>query len=261
MLGRDFGAADTPESPKVVIINELLAKRLGGDESPLGRLLRVESGSDYPEAVYRIVGVAKDSKYTRLRDDAGPIAYVAAAQAASREYESLRILVASPADVSGSLRAVMAEVAPSTIISLQSLPAMMRETLLSERLVATLSELFGLIAALLASIGLYGVISYSVARRTREIGIRLALGADRRKISAMILREAVELLLVGLAAGMLLAYLGGKAARSLLYGLGPHDPASLVLAMVVMVAITCVACLLPVRRAAGVDPMRALREE
>jgi len=260
LLGRDFGAGDIPGSPDVVIVSESLVKQLGGGESPIGRPLRVDAGSEYPEAVYEIVGVVKDSKYMRLRDDFGPIAYLPAAQL-PRQGQSLQILVASPVDVSGSLRAAVAEVAPSAIITLQSMPAMMRETLMSERLVATLSELFGLIAALLASIGLYGVISYSVAGRTREIGIRLALGADRRRISSMIVREAVELLVVGLAAGLLLAYLGGTAASSLLYGLEPHDPASLLLAVMAMAVITCVASLLPVRRAAGVDPMTALREE
>ena len=150
---------------------------------------------------------------------------------------------------------------PGGTLDYRPLDQQIGETLVRERLLAALSGFFGLLAVLLAGIGLYGVIAYSVARRTHEIGIRMALGADRRRITLMFLGEAIRLLVIGLAAGTVLALVATRAARSLLYGLAPHDPLTLVLAGVVMAAITLVASVLPARRAARLDPMVALREE
>src|SRR5262249_15471176 len=141
------------------------------------------------------------------------------------------------------------------------LPSQIRESLLRERLMATLSGFFGFLAVVLATIGLYGVISYTVARRTNEIGIRVALGAQRSHVIGMILREAGILLAAGVMVGALLSLAAARAATSFLYGLKPHDPLTLLIAVVAIGAVAAFASLLPAQRAAALDPMVALREE
>jgi ABC-type antimicrobial peptide transport system permease subunit len=138
---------------------------------------------------------------------------------------------------------------------------MIGDSLLQERLMATLSGFFGFLAAVLATVGLYGVISYMVVRRTNEIGIRIALGADRVGILAMILREAGILLLIGVSAGALLSVFGAKAANTMLYGLKSYDPLTLIAAAMLLTVVTVVASAFPARRASKLDPMVALRDE
>jgi putative ABC transport system permease protein len=141
------------------------------------------------------------------------------------------------------------------------LDTQIRDSLLRERLMATLSGFFGFLAVVLATIGLYGVISYTVARRTNEIGIRVALGAQRGDVVGMIMRDAGTMLVIGLAVGAVLTLVVARAAASLLYGLKPHDPATLTVAVVALTLVAAVASFLPAHRAAGLDPMAALREE
>jgi putative ABC transport system permease protein len=136
-----------------------------------------------------------------------------------------------------------------------------RETLLRERLMATLSGFFGLLAGILATIGLYGVISYMVARRKNEIGIRIALGADRSAVVGLVLREATLLLIAGLAIGTAVSAAAGSVARSMLYGLQPHDPVTIAMAAAILGTVAIVASYLPARRAASLDPVAALRDE
>ena len=137
----------------------------------------------------------------------------------------------------------------------------LEESLLRERLMATLSGGFGFLAGLLATLGLYGVISYMVARRRKEIGVRIALGADRGRVIRLVLREAVLLLVVGLGIGALLAFWAGRAAATLLFGLKPYDPVSMLGAMVALSIVALASSFLPARRAAAVEPMVALRDE
>ena len=137
----------------------------------------------------------------------------------------------------------------------------LEESLLRERLMATLSGGFGFLAGLLATLGLYGVISYMVARRRKEIGVRVALGADRGRVIRLVLREAVLLLMVGLGIGALLAFWAGRAAATLLFGLKPYDPVSILGAMVALSIVALASSFLPARRAAAVEPMVALRDE
>ncbi|HKE18341.1 MAG TPA: ABC transporter permease [Kofleriaceae bacterium] len=277
LAGRDFRAADGVGSTRVAIIGQTLSRRWFGGASPLGRRFRVPAGTNRPETIHEIVGLVSDSKYWGMREqvypDAGagpprdvdfvPLVYLPAAQDPEPVAESL-ILVRSSgqmADVVGSLRRAVAEVAPAAIIDCRALDQQIGETLTRDRLLATLSSLFGLLAALLAGVGLYGVIAYSVARRRHEIGIRMALGATRRRISAMFLGEAMRLLVAGLAAGVALSLAVARAAESLLYGLAPRDPLTFAAAGALMAAITCLASVVPAWRAAAVDPMTALREE
>jgi putative ABC transport system permease protein len=151
--------------------------------------------------------------------------------------------------------------APEAIIDFGMLQTQIRDSLLRERLMATLSGFFGVLAVVLATIGLYGVISYTVARRTNEIGLRVALGAQRSDVVGMIMREAGTMLVIGLAVGTVLTLAVARAAESMLYGLKPHDPLTLTLAIVALTLVAAVASFLPAHRAARLDPMAALREE
>ena len=150
---------------------------------------------------------------------------------------------------------------PGIGIEFRLLSKQLEESLLRERLMATLSGGFGFLAGLLATLGLYGVISYMVARRRKEIGVRIALGADRGRVIRLVLREAVLLLVVGLGIGALLAFWAGRAAATLLFGLKPYDPVSMLGAMVALSIVALASSFLPARRAAAVEPMVALRDE
>ncbi len=166
-----------------------------------------------------------------------------------------------PASVVPGIKEAIMQSAPEAIIDFGMLQTQIRDSLLRERLMATLSGFFGVLAVVLATIGLYGVISYTVARRTNEIGLRVALGAQRSDVVGMIMREAGTMLLIGLAVGAVLTLVVARAAASMLYGLKPHDPVTLTLAVVALTLVAAVASFLPAHRAARLDPMAALREE
>ena len=160
-----------------------------------------------------------------------------------------------------AVKQVINETSPDIVIEFRVLSRQIRESLTKERLMATLSGFFGFLAALLATVGLYGVISYTVARRTNEIGIRMALGAQCGNVMGMIMREAGVLLAMGVAIGAGLALAVARTATSLLFGLKPHDPLTLGLAIVLLAAVAAGASFVPAQRASRLDPMVALREE
>lgn len=167
----------------------------------------------------------------------------------------------SPTDVIKSVKAAVGEVSPAIGLEFRSFSAQLQESLMRERLMATLSGGFGLLAGLLATLGLYGVISYMVARRRNEIGVRMALGADRARVIRLVLREAMLLLGMGLAAGILITLWAGRAASSLLFELKPYDPVSIAGAVLLLSAVALIASYGPARSAAALEPMIALREE
>jgi ABC-type antimicrobial peptide transport system permease subunit len=217
----------------------------------------------YPETLYQIVGVVKDTKYDHLKDAFKPITFVPAAQSPSG-YELGTILIRSNAPRAGLTSAVkraVGEVSPDISIDFRVFKNMIRERLLPEQLMAMLSGFFGFLAAVLATVGLYGVMSYMVARRQNEIGIRMALGAGRVGVMRLVLSEAATLLAIGLAMGTALALAAGTAARSMLFGLRPYDPLTLAMAVALLAAVTVLASYLPALRAANLDPMVALRDE
>jgi len=170
-------------------------------------------------------------------------------------------MAGSPGQLMNAAKTTVAAISPSIGIEFRSFSAQLQESLLRERLMATLSGGFGFLAGLLATLGLYGVIAYLVARRRNEIGVRIALGADRARVIRLVLSEAILLLSVGLVTGVVLALWAGRAAATLLFGLQPHDVVSLVAASVLLATITLVASYVPARRAAALDPMAALRDE
>ncbi len=263
LAGRDFDAHDTQQSPKVAIVNEQFARKILGGQNPLGKTFKIAVYRGDPQYEFQIVGMVKNTKYYDLREDFDPIAFYPQAQDEKPDASS-EILVRSDLDV-GSLmnevKAVIADVNPEVAIDFHVLDQQIKERLLRERLLATLSSFFGFLAALLATVGLYGVIAYIVVRRTNEIGIRIALGATPKRVLSMIVREAVTLLVVGLAIGTVLAVVAARTATKLLYGLKPHDAGTMALACALLAAVAVAASLLPARRAARLEPMVALREE
>ncbi len=263
IAGRDFNGTDTKDSPRVAIINEALAKQLGFGGNALGKVFRRESTSRDPELEFQIVGLVKNTKYQDLREESAPIAYTPVAQE-SRQDSDIQLVVRSSAplaDLTQRIKSAAAEVNPAMDITFRDFKTVIGDSLLQERLMATLSGFFGFLAALLATVGLYGVISYMVVRRTNEIGICMALGADRAGILQMILREAGALLLIGVAAGAVLSIIGARAANALLYGLKSYDPVTLIAAIALLATVAVAASSLPAQRASKLDPMIALREE
>ena len=210
-----------------------------------------------------IVGVVKDTKYRSIRRPAEAIAYLDITQDKDAD-NSMQVLVRSklPMEtVEAAIRRSMREVSSGISFDFEGLQDQIQQSLLAERLLATLSGFFGGLAVVLAMIGLYGVMSYTVAERTSEIGIRMALGARRADVTAMILRKAATLLAVGLAVGAGLSLAAGSAASALLFGLKPRDPVTLAIAVAVLAAVALGASYLPARRAAALDPIASLKDE
>jgi putative ABC transport system permease protein len=263
LSGRDFNDRDTTLSPRVAIVNQTFARRLGLGANPVGKRFRREATPSSPERIFEIVGLVRDTKYYDLREEFKPIAFLFSSQIPNRgPFVDALIRSTLPlGDTTAAVRTAIAQVSPVIGIDFRAFETTVRDALLRERLMATLSGFFGGLAALIAAIGLYGVMSYLVVRRTNEIGVRIALGADRRNILALIMRQAGVLLAIGLATGTLLALAAATAAQSMLFGLKPYDAGTLALAAALLAAVTAAASYLPARRAARLDPMAALREE
>ncbi len=263
LAGRDFNHHDTPASPLVAVVNEAFVSKLLNGKSPLGRVLHVVVGAGEPARSYEIVGVVKNTKYGDLREEFRPIAFVAERQADKPDQFSNIFVRSSLAlgPLVSAEKAALAEINPDIGIDFCVFKTELRNSLLRDRLMATLAGFFGALAVLLASIGLYGVMSYMVVRRTNEIGIRMALGAGRGEVIRIVLREAGVLLAVGGAIGTALALLAGRAAASMLFNLRPYDPPTLALAIGALAFVALAASLAPALRAARMDPMNALRDE
>jgi putative ABC transport system permease protein len=207
--------------------------------------------------------LVKNTKYYHLREDPRPIVFVSFTQANGPEEDS-KLMIRSDEPLTSlipSIKRTANDINPSLVLTFSVLKTQIREGLLREQLMATLSGFFGVLATILAMVGLYGVISYMVVRRRNEIGVRMALGASRNDILIMVLREAAILLGIGLLTGTGLALAAGTAAASMLYGLKPRDPLTLGAAITGMIIVALLASLLPAQRAATVHPMEALREE
>lgn len=262
VAGRNFGTNDTVNAPKAAIINQTLARMLK-EENPVGKRLIVEATPGEPETQYEIVGVARDSKFEDLREAELPVVYLSSSQE-TEPPAGVRFLVRSnlpPTQLTNELRHSLMQMQPGIDVSFQEFRSIVRESLLRERLMATLSGFFGVLALLLASIGIYGLLSYAVASRTHEIGIRMALGAESRNVIALILKEALVLVLIGVVVGIPIVLYVSRFARSLLFELSPTDPLPLALAGMVLLVVALLAGYLPARRATKVDPLVALRDE
>ncbi|HSC28570.1 MAG TPA: ABC transporter permease [Vicinamibacterales bacterium] len=262
VAGRDFTPSDHARAPLVAIVNESFAERFFPGNDPLGRRFFRDSGTFAGEPM-EIVGVVKDSKWISLRDEAPAMYYRPYRQMGGTPIVRFAIRTSSdPRPVAGQLHSVARSIDPGLVLAnVVPFSRIVDRTLVIERLVAQVSTAFGVLALLIATVGLYGVMAYSVARRRREIGIRLAVGARPRAIEWMFLRESIALVALGVALGLPGAIAVTRLVSSMLFGLGPQDPASIAGALLVLVAATVAAGSVPARRAAGVDPILALREE
>jgi putative ABC transport system permease protein len=263
IAGRDFNDHDRPSAGKVAIVNEAFCAKFLKGKNPIGTQFEILPDPGKAPDVFEIVGIAKDAKYFSLRDDFSPTAFVAFGQNAEPDMWTF-LMVRSNLPLAGlreDLKRGIAKQSPAIIVEFKSLAAQVQESLLRERLMATLSGFFGGLACLLATVGLYGVVSYLVARRRNEIGVRIALGASRGTVMSLVLREATFLLAAGVGVGVGLAIALGRAASSLLYNLKPYDPISIVAAALFLGMVAIGASILPAYRAARVEPMLALREE
>lgn len=263
LAGREFNDGDTLSSQKVAIVNQEFARKFFGGKNPVGHTFHLEQEAGKAEPLIQIVGLVKNTKYYELGEDFRPIGFFPEAQNEDLGPGANFVLryYGPPGPVMSGARAAIARISPAIGIEIRSFSQQLDESLLRERLMATLSGAFGILAAVLATVGLYGVIAYLVSRRRNEIGIRIALGANRGRVTFLVLREAVLLLGTGVAAGALLSLWAGRAASTLLYGLKPYDPASIVGASLLLSVIALSASYLPARRAAAMQPMAALRDE
>jgi putative ABC transport system permease protein len=259
VAGRDFTDRDTPQGPRVAIINETMAKRLWPGENAVGkRFATSQSGRPY----FQVVGVAKDARLEALREGPGLAMFVPFDQ----HYQAgMTLLVRTAMDPMGLLPSIRSEVRfldkNLPVFDVTTLRAAVATTLDQEKLYATLIGSFALVALVLAAIGIYGVISYSVARRTHEMGIRMALGAERSDVLKLVVGQGMLLTLSGLAAGFPAALGLARLLKSLLYGVNPNDALTFVLGALALWSTALLACYIPARRATKVDPLVALRHE
>lgn len=266
LAGRDFVESDLPGTPWVAIVNEAFAEKLLGTTHPIGRTFRLQASPGEPDPTYEVVGVVANTKYADVRETPGPIAYFPEAQMPTPDPQlsEVQVVVRSSlplSSVSPAITAAGRSISPSMLVSYRILRSDAEETFLRERLMATLSAFFAGLAAVLAMIGLYGVMSYIVARRRNEIGIRLALGAEPRRVLRMILSEAGTLVIAGVAAGGVLSLFVARATATLLFGVEPSDPLTIAVATIGLAAVGLVASWVPARRASRLQPTVALREE
>jgi predicted permease len=262
VLGREILESDHAGAPKVCVINEAFAKLFFVGRNPIG--MRLTSIGEDRRTAYQVVGVSKNLRTHRLRGEVEPRYYIAAEQSPSVSNEPFFLIRTGPetGPVMTAVRKAIGRVdAALPVMSAESLEAVMAPLLAQDRTTAQLAVAFGCVALTLAAIGLYGVLSYGVARRKGEIALRIALGARPGRVVAMILGETAWLLIAGLALGGGLAYAASLLITSRLYGVAPQDPLTLALAAGLLVAVALGAAYLPAQRASRVDPMGALRQE
>jgi putative ABC transport system permease protein len=257
IAGRDFNQHDTPQAPPVVIVNETFARKFFPNQNPIGKTYVWRPS--YVSTPVEIVGVVKDARYYNLREPVPPTSYRAESQENPRFFATIEIR--SNTNLIPAVKSAMAEVNRDVTLNFTSFSTQVDESLVRERLLATLSGFFGALALLLATIGLYGVMSYNVARRRNEIGIRMALGAEQARVLRMVLGEVCLLIFIGLAVGLAATLATTRYVSSFLYGLTPNDPWTLGSAAALLAMVAIFAGYLPARRASRLDPMTALREE
>jgi predicted permease len=272
VAGRDFRVTDNREvkfgpnpddwTPTTVIINETFARRFFAGRDPLG--MHVGFGKDPgTHTDMEIIGVVKDIKYTSLRDEIPPQAFIP--YLGAHLIADMTVYVRTTADpnlLMSSIRSKVHDLDPNVpVYSLRTTETQISKSLTSERMIASLSSVFGFLATLLAVVGLYGLMAYTVAQRTREIGIRMALGAAQGNVIWMVMREVLLLVGIGVALGVPASLALARVVKNQLYGLSAHDTSTLALATVTLVLVACAAGYIPALRASRVGPMVALRYE
>jgi predicted permease len=264
LAGRDFTDADRKGAPRVTIINETAAKKFFPGENPIGKVLTWGSfGPDNKPTPFEVIGLVKDAKYRNLREATLPTGYSPLVQEErTGQFSNFSIRTRGPAaQLIAPVRDAIGAKRKDASIEFKIFETQVAESLMRERLLASLSGFFGALALLLASVGLYGVMSYLVNQRRNEIGIRMALGAQRGNVLWLILKEAGVLIVAGLTIGLASALLTMRYLESQLFGLKPNDAVTLTAAIAILFAVGALAAFLPARRAAALDPMTTLREE
>ena len=260
LQGRIFGPQDTKDAQKVALVNEAMVRKFFPTGSPVGKRFGID-GPESTEA-FEVIGVVKDAKFGSLQEKFTPMAFYPHVQRPDVISNFIVRFSGPPSAVVPQIRQTIKEINHNLPVEdVRTLSDHINRSLTQQTLVARLASFFGLLALLLACIGLYGVMSYGVARRTNEIGIRMALGALNRSVLWLVLREALLLVVIGLAVGVFASLALTKTAASLLYELKPNDPLTIALATLLLATVAAVAGYLPARRATRVDPMTALREE
>ena len=264
VAGRDFTAMDDAGHPAVAIVNEMLARRLfRSPERAIGQRL-MRGASDHPVFNTEIVGVVQDMRHEDLRTTPSPSLFEPLAQMSNPDYDLFFYLrsATDPTTLLHSVRERIASVDGNLAVQqLRTMDEQIDTSMQNERLIALLATAFGALAAVLAGVGLYGVLAFVTAQRTREIGVRMALGASRGSVSQLVLKDVLKLTLSGMIVAVPVAILLGRLVRSQLYGVSPTDPVSLIAAVLLLAAVALVASALPARRAASVNPTEALRTE
>jgi len=269
LRGRAIDERDAPNSAMVTVVNQAFVKKFFPNENPIGKRFGMQNPNDY-----EIVGIVEDAKYLDARDQAWPTFFLPLLQMAKAHFaesglvrsnliHDIELRVASNAkDLEPALRRAIAEIDPNlTVLKVRSFGEQLSVNFNQERLLARLTALFGLLALLVATVGLYGITAYSVVRRTSEIGVRIALGASRSDVVGMVLRSAVLQTGLGLAIGIPIAFWGSSILANQLYGVNARDPMVLIASTVILGVCGVLAGLVPAFRAAGIDPLRALRTE
>jgi predicted permease len=259
--GREFNAGDGINAPKVAVINEALAKKYFGQRDPVGMHAGFGGGKITPDIL--IVGIVKNDKQDHVRSELAPFIFVPYSQRDLLYGMSFYVRTQQdPLLLANEIREGLRAIDPNLpVYDLKSFNRVVDEDLLSERLIAAMSAGFGMLAGLLAALGIYGVLAYLVVQRTREIGIRIALGAATHEVRALIYKEVGFMVIAGCAVGLPVAYAFARLSQSLLFGVQANSFAIYLLALVVIAVIAAAACYLPVRRAVSVDPVIALRYE
>ncbi|MBZ5619571.1 MAG: ABC transporter permease [Acidobacteriia bacterium] len=261
LLGREIGEREIG-APQVAVVNELFAKRYFGTDNPVGRRFRLGGGDKAPDL--EIIGLSKTARYNSLRQDLTPVAYVPYSQnprSLSQVFYELRA-AGDPLALTNSVREIVHQAdARIPVANVLTQARQIDQTIGQELTFATLCTCFAILAVLIACVGLYGTMAYTVARRTSEIGIRMALGAERPRVVWMVLREVLALAVAGLVIGLPVAFATSRFVESFLFGMKPNDPVALSLGAGILLAAAITAGLGPARRASRIDPMVALRQE
>jgi predicted permease len=257
--GRGFSEHDDTTAPKVAILNEAAARKLFPDGNILGRRI----GDSFEKSdEFEIVGVVRDTKYASVRDPGPPTMYRCVWQQPARRLNVVLRTAGEPLAMSETVRGAMRVVDPT--LPIQEFTSQTEQISLrfaQERLFARAYAAFGALAVVLACIGLFGLMSYNVARRTNEIGVRMALGAQRSAVVGMVMGESMRLVGIGVALGLGAALWAGRFVETVVYGLSPNDPLTIAAAVALIALVTALAGCLPARRASNVDPMEALRQQ